>query len=96
MALPQRQDPDELRREYEMDRQLRRSRAGSRIGWWWLWLIIICLAIWWAGWGWGGTGGWWWGHRGSAYGTTINGPGAAHGVNGGTAHGRAGSAGGGR
>lgn len=37
----------------------RATRGGWR--WWWIWPVIIALAVWWAGWGWGGTGGWWWG-----------------------------------
>jgi hypothetical protein len=35
------------------------SRGGWR--WWWVWPVIIAVAFWWAGWGWGSTGGWWWG-----------------------------------
>ncbi len=35
------------------------SRSGWR--WWWVWPLVVALAVWWAGWGWAGTGGWWWG-----------------------------------
>jgi hypothetical protein len=37
----------------------RASRGGWR--WWWIWPVVIALVLWWAGWGWGGTGGWWFG-----------------------------------
>lgn len=46
------------------------SRGGWR--WWWIWPVIIALAVWWAGWGWGGTGGWWWGR--SAHSEVIPAP----------------------
>lgn len=53
----------------------RRAAPGAGFAWWWFfWIVIIGLAIWWAGWGWGGTGGWWWGTRARTvpmYGTTY-------------------------
>ncbi|HEX8710691.1 MAG TPA: hypothetical protein VF730_02375 [Terracidiphilus sp.] len=100
MASPQqRPDPDESRREYreyedlQRARMERRSAAGAGFAWWWVfWVVIIGLAIWWAGWGWGGTGGWWWSGRARTapmYGTTS----AAPGTNNGTAmNGTAGNA----
>lgn len=85
MASPQRPDPDEPRRSYddlERDRlareRMNRRTAGTGAGfaWWWVfWIVVIALAIWWAGWGWGGSGGWWWSGRGrtAPYGTTAPG-----------------------
>jgi hypothetical protein len=47
------------------------SRGGWR--WWWVWPVIIALVLWWAGWGWGSTGGWWWG-RSHSQNTAISAP----------------------
>ncbi|MGH9590850.1 MAG: hypothetical protein ACRD25_10655, partial [Terracidiphilus sp.] len=92
MASPQRPDPDEPRRSYddvERDRLARDRMNGRTVGtgtgfaWWWVfWIVIIALAIWWAGWGWGGSGGWWWGGRGrtAPYGTTGTPPGTGNGM----------------
>lgn len=78
MASPQRPDPNEPGRNYEdlqRARMERRAAPGAGFAWWWFfWIVIIGLAIWWAGWGWGGTGGWWWGTRARTvpmYGTTY-------------------------
>jgi hypothetical protein len=95
MAVPQRQEP-EPRRDYGTlppERPVRSTSVG--FAWWWvLWLIIIGLFIWWAGWGWGGTGGWW---RGTREGYAGNGaagaayaPGAAGTAAGATGNGDAG------
>lgn len=63
MAEPQGRDPQQLRTHVDDlgDEQLveRVSRGGWR--WLWIWPVILALALWWAGFGWGGTGGWWWG-----------------------------------
>lgn len=91
MASPQRPHPDEPRRSYdelERDRIDRRAvGTGAGFAWWWVfWIVIIALAIWWAGWGWGGSGGRWWSGRGRttpAYGTTNPGTGANQAVVGG-------------
>ena len=48
--------PDDLGEEEEIERV---SRGNWR--WWWIWPVIIALGFWWAGWGWGSTGGWWFG-----------------------------------
>ena len=64
MALPQRRDPYEERRELQEieRRRIEEERTGGWWwSWWWIWLLIIFAAIWFAGWGWGGYGGWWWG-----------------------------------
>jgi len=102
MALPQRKDPDleEPRRDYgalPAERPVRGTSAG--FAWWWvMWLVIIGLFIWWAGWGWGGSGGWWWGNRGgyAGAGTTAGGavaPASAGNAAGGAGTGVAGGAG---
>lgn len=49
----------------------RATRGGWR--WWWIWPIVAALVLWWAGWGWGGTGGWWWGRINSRN-TAISAP----------------------
>jgi hypothetical protein len=96
MASPQRPDPNESRRDYEdleRARMTRRSAAGAGFAWWWVfWIVIIGLAIWWAGWGWGGSGGWWWGGRARtapAYKSATAAPGTSGAV--GTANGTAGT-----
>lgn len=65
MALPERrvssQPPTHLNDLGDQREVERVSRSGWR--WWWVWPLIIALAVWWAGWGWGGTGGWWWGRQ---------------------------------
>lgn len=65
MALPEKRIPDQPNsylKDIGDQRTVERvSRSGWR--WWWVWPVIIALAIWWAGWGWGGTGGWWWGRQ---------------------------------
>ena len=38
----------------------RSSRSGWR--WWWVLPVVVALGIWWAGWGFAGSGGWWWGN----------------------------------
>lgn len=50
----------------------RSSRGGWR--WWFIWPVVFALAIWWAGWGWGGTGGWWFGRTNPAQNTRIPAP----------------------
>lgn len=55
MATPGRQDP-------VGSRPPRRQRGG--VGLWWLWVVVLITIVWWAGWGWGRSGGYWWGsHR---------------------------------
>jgi hypothetical protein len=48
------------------------SRGGWR--WWWFWPVVIGLAIWWAGWGWGSSGGWWFGRTAAQQNTRIPAP----------------------
>lgn len=50
----------------------RATRGGWR--WWWIWPVIIALCLWWAGWGWGGTGGWWFGRTQAQQNTPITAP----------------------
>lgn len=63
MALPERRDA--ARPQLHVD-DLGDQRSVERVtssGWRW-WFVIplfIAVAVWWAGWGWAGTGGWWWG-----------------------------------
>jgi hypothetical protein len=64
-------DISELGEQEEVERD---TRGGWR--WWWVWPIIFALVFWWAGWGWGGTGGWWWG-RVHSQNTAINAPAGA-------------------
>lgn len=65
MALPERSSADEPRLHLSDLGDQRKVERVSRSGWrwWWIWPVIIALAVWWAGWGWGGTGGWWWGRQ---------------------------------
>lgn len=64
MAVPDRRDPNETRAPLSDLGDQREVENVSRGGWrwWWVFPVIVALAIWWAGWGWGGTGGWWWGN----------------------------------
>lgn len=39
------------------------SNRGRGSRWLWLWPIAAALVFWWAGWGWGTSGGWWFGHN---------------------------------
>ena len=48
------------------------TRGGWR--WWWIWPVVVALCIWWAGWGWGGTGGWWFGRTNPAQNSRIPAP----------------------
>lgn len=50
----------------------RESRGGWR--WWWIWPVIVGLVVWWAGWGWGSTGGWWFGRTQASQNTAIPAP----------------------
>ena len=63
MALPERRDvnqpPTHVNDLGDQKVVEQVSRGGWR--WWWVWPVIVALVIWWAGWGWGGTGGWWFG-----------------------------------
>lgn len=65
MALPERRAPEQPRTHLADLGDQRSVEKVSRGGWrwWWIWPVIIALAVWWAGWGWGGTGGWWWGRQ---------------------------------
>ena len=86
MASPQRPDPNERQRSHDekfggerlaRERMNRLTYGTGGFAWWSVfWIIVIALAIWWAGWGWGGSGGWWRGGGGSAvpYGTADTGP----------------------
>ncbi len=65
MALRQKLEPeDPPQRGYGALPSERSVRGGARFARWGvLWLILIGLFIWWAGWGWDGSGGWWWRNR---------------------------------
>lgn len=75
MATPQRNLPDEPRRE-AVDRDNRTvetrrvlavpaRRSGS---FFWVWIVLFIAAIiWFCGWGWGGAGGWWWGRTAAVH-----------------------------
>lgn len=88
-SSPQRLDPDPQKRKpiiYEFERRPerkpidRRSVARTGFGWWWaFWFVLIGLAVWWAGWGWGDTGGWWWGAQARTT-STYGPPGALRGA----------------
>jgi len=42
----------------------RRVLRRARFVWWVIfWAVVLILALWWAIWGWAGTGGWWWAGR---------------------------------
>lgn len=78
MALPEKRNRTELPNalnDLGDQRSVERvTRGGWR--WWWIWPAVLAVALWWAGWGWGGTGGWWWG-RMSTHNTRIPAHGAA-------------------
>lgn len=67
MATPQRNLPDEPRREAAQpelrrvdDRAVVAARRSN--GLFWIWIVVFIAAIvWFCGWGFGGYGGWWWG-----------------------------------
>jgi hypothetical protein len=76
MALPENRNPNvppthvnDLGDERIVERQ---SRGGWR--WRWIWPVIVGLAVWWAGWGWGSTGGWWFGRTQASQNTAIPAP----------------------
>jgi CTP:molybdopterin cytidylyltransferase MocA len=75
MASPNRPNPDQPRLDVNDIGEERIVESVSRGGWrwWWIWPVIIALAFWWAGWGWGSTGGWWWG-RAHSQNTAIPAP----------------------
>lgn len=67
MALPERRNPDaprihvdDIGDEQEVERS---SRGGWR--WWWIWAVVAGLVIWWATWGWDGSGGYMRSHNNS-------------------------------
>lgn len=66
MATPQRNLPDEPRREPKpelrrVDREIVPTQRSN--GMFWIWIVLFIAAIvWFCGWGFGGYGGWWWGH----------------------------------
>jgi hypothetical protein len=64
MAEPGRRDRKGI--ESELDdlgnlKEVERIRGGWR--WWWAWALVAGLVFWWAGWGWGTSGGFLWGTR---------------------------------
>ena len=48
--------------ETAVDQPVVRSSTRWR---WSIWPVVTVLALWWLGWGWGGTGGWLWGPQAS-------------------------------
>lgn len=72
MASPQRPDLNDPRNAPRSDLgprsaptpPARRVVRRARFVWWVIfWVGILILALWWAIWGWAGTGGWWWAGR---------------------------------
>jgi hypothetical protein len=68
MASPQRPDPRGTQPHFEpeLDTTMPPRSAGRRLAfaWWWIFLLtVLILGLWWAIWGWAGTGGYWWGGR---------------------------------
>lgn len=68
MASPQRPDlndrPSDLGPRSTSTPPARRVLRRARFVWWVIfWVGILILALWWAIWGWAGTGGWWWAGR---------------------------------
>lgn len=68
MASPQRPDlrGTQPHFEPELNTSLPPRSAGRRLAfaWWWIFLLaVLILALWWAIWGWAGTGGYWWAGR---------------------------------
>lgn len=75
MAVPDGHDPqtrethvNDLGDQHVVERT---TRGGWR--WYWVWPVVIALIFWWAGWGWGDSGGWWWG-RAHSQNTAIPAP----------------------
>ena len=65
MAVADQLNPDRYNRILDDSGNDRTPASNRRRGlrWLWLWPIAAAVVFWWAGWGWGKSGGWWFGHN---------------------------------
>ena len=65
MAVADQLNPDRYNRILDDSGNDRTPASNRRRGvrWLWLWPIAAAVVFWWAGWGWGNSGGWWFGHN---------------------------------
>jgi hypothetical protein len=65
MAVADQLNPDRYNRilDDSGDDRIPASNRRRGLRWLWLWPIAAAVVFWWAGWGWGSSGGWLFGHN---------------------------------